>query len=366
MTSLKDEFINKNSTIDSIRKISVLWIGIILGVVYLFSCIKLFKLNNKKILHIETIAIFTWFVKVICTLLEEFWVNNEIFEFITITIFTLILAFILYKFIKTYVENAQLQLHYPKLILILRIFYITMALALLVNLVLGCITDEYFVWEGLKYRYNWHIALIINTIICYLNIINSFIIFKMRKKVDQNEYYSVSKRDKQRIKRQMWILIFGYALVSTWTLAWFFIVPAVITSKDVTCENNKKYWIPNTEYAGLAAMIKTYLLLMPTVLFWLWFYYFRVDIKVQSASIKIRDTESSINTEQGESAFFNQGERMMSSFDNLNDTVDKARVNTSGGSPRKSTFRSINVDQKRSFLKKNEMVETNEDLLFSS
>ena len=322
---------------DWIRKISILWIGIILGILYLYSWIKLFRINNKRFLHIETIAVFSWFVKIVWMLLEEFVVNDEIFEFVAITVYTTILAFILYKFIKTFVENAQLQLHFPKLILFLRLFYVSMAAALLVNLIIGIATNRYFEWNThMKYRYHWHIAIVINAIIWYLNIINGIIIFKMRGKVDKNEYFSVSKRDKQRIKKQMIILIFGYAAVSTLTLIWFWIFPLVLKEKDVRWAHNNRYWVPRNEISGIAAIIKTILLISPTILFWLWFFYYRMDSKVGSASIKIERSETSKNSLKSmERMISNESPLMRNSQDVSFNDVDTSRLTTN---TRKTAF----------------------------
>ena len=144
-----------------------------------------------------------------------------------------------------------------------------MALALLANMVLGIVSEDYFICDGLNYKYNWHVAIIINTVICYLNIINGLILFKMRGKVDQDDYFSVSKRDKARIRKQMLILIYGYASISTLILVWFIIFPYILAQDDVKCVNGSRYWVPRTEFAGAAALVKTYLLFCPTLLFWL-------------------------------------------------------------------------------------------------
>lgn len=211
-----------------------------------------------------------------------------------ITVQTGILAFIMYKFVKTFVENAQLHVHFPKLIWLLRGFYLSMAAVLLANLLQGVIAGNYFMCDQVKYKFNWYVTVSINTIICYLNIINGFIIFRMRKHVDRNEYYSVSKYDKSRIKTQMMILIFGYAFVSTLTLIWFIVFPQIIGSSQITCINDNRFWIPKSEGAGTAALIKSYLLLSPTVLFWLCFFWYRAPNKMPGGAISIKRLRSTL------------------------------------------------------------------------
>mmetsp|Transcript_12753 Transcript_12753/g.14358 ORF Transcript_12753/g.14358 Transcript_12753/m.14358 type:complete len:83 (-) Transcript_12753:676-924(-) len=78
-------------------------------------------------------------------LAEEFLLNNEIFEFITLTFQALILGFILYKLLKTTIENtSSLKKNITTEVWILRCFYIFIFLLLIVNMVLGILNDNYF------------------------------------------------------------------------------------------------------------------------------------------------------------------------------------------------------------------------------
>lgn len=159
-------FINPDSTVDTIRKFFLVIVGSLLAIVYLISLIKLFKVNNKKFLHIETIAVFSCIIKILMLLIEEFIVNDEIFEFITVTFQTAILGFILYKFVKTVVENTpKLSNNIKAEVMGLRIFYFLIAAILLTNMILGVLNDNYFNCRRMVYSYNWYITLGINTLL---------------------------------------------------------------------------------------------------------------------------------------------------------------------------------------------------------
>jgi hypothetical protein len=208
----------------------------VLILVYLISLVKLWKVNDKRLLHIETLAVLSCAIKVFLILIEEFLVNDEIFEFVTITLQTTLLGFILYKLVKTAVEHTPMLLkNITAEVWILRGFYLVILSALIVNMILGITNSNYFSCESRSYSYNWYILMSINTLLCYLNLIFGCILFyKRNHKTGGEEDFNVSNRDYSRVKLQMSILTYGYALVSTLSLLWFILFPVVFTADDIT------------------------------------------------------------------------------------------------------------------------------------
>lgn len=140
--------------------------------VYSISLVKLWKVNDKRFLHIETIAVLACVIKVLLILIEEFIVNDEIFEFITVTLQTALLGFILYKLVKTAVEHTPMLLKNIKAeVWFLRGFYLIIAAVLLTNMILGITNSKYFSCSRRTYSYNWYITMGINTLLCYLNLL---------------------------------------------------------------------------------------------------------------------------------------------------------------------------------------------------
>lgn len=113
------------------------------------------------------------------------------------------------------------------------------------------------------------------------------IFVKRKSNPFDDELYNITNDDFGRIKIQMNILIYGYAIVSTLTLIWFIIFPYIFNSHDISCHNNSSYWDPANEFAGVMSFIKIILLLSPTVVFWLSFFYFRVPLKMSQNSIRL-------------------------------------------------------------------------------
>ena len=111
-----------------------------------------------------------------------------------------------------------------------------------------------------------------------------------------DEGFNVSRKDYSRIKLQMRILIYGYALVSTLTLLWFISFPFIFKDKDIECPE-EHYWLPSDEEAGALAFIKSILLISPTFVLWLTFFYFRIP-RINNENIKFgqQGNEESSNT----------------------------------------------------------------------
>lgn len=271
-------------------------VGTILLLIYLISLVRLWKLNNRRILHIETIAVFSCFVKVLLILIEEFVVNNEIFEFVILNLQASLIGFILYKLVKTSVEHTPLFAKNIRTeVWILRGFYIFMFSFLIVNLALGINNKRYFNWTNLTYSYNWYITLGLNTAMWYLNCVFGLILFRKRDhKLFEEDEFNVSDRDYKRVKLQMRVLTYGYAAVSTLLLLWFILFPFIFNNNEITWKkNNQHYWTPITEYAGVCAFIKSILLILPTVVIWLTFYWFRIPIHFNRNSIRLIDKDRS-------------------------------------------------------------------------
>ena len=204
-------------------------------------------------------------------MVEEYLINDEIFEFITITAQTGILGFILYKLIKTAVESTPgFAKNLRCSILTLRAFYLVIATALITNMILGMLSDDYFDCKHVEYNYNWYITQAINTLMCYLNVIFGIIVFAKREQnpFDDTEF-NVSAQDFRRIKLQMNILIYGYAVISTLSTLWFVAFPFIFKPTDIYCEEHPSYWVPHDELAGFYALLKTILLVSPTIIIWL-------------------------------------------------------------------------------------------------
>ena len=282
------KFINPNSHFDSVRLIFLMIFGTILWLVYFYSMIKLYKVNDKRIFHIETIAIFSWLIKVLLIMAEEFIFNDEIYEFVTITLQTCILGVFLYKFVKTSIENTTMCLNNINTeIWILRVFYLLIFIILIVNLILGIKNDNYFNCSQVTYSYNWYITFGINTWMWYLNLFFGYLLYRKRKHNADDEEFNVSKRDYKRVKLQMIVFILGYAIVSTLTLCWFIAFPYVFNVSNLTCRSGQKYWIPNGEPSGAFVFVKTFLLIAPTIVIWSSFFYLRLPNKFNDQSIRI-------------------------------------------------------------------------------
>ena len=263
--------INEHSTIDSIRRIVVVIVGIILALIYAASFARVFNVNNRKLLNIETIAILSWCVKIVLLVVEEFLLNDEIFEFIIITLETAIIGFIFYKLVKTIVQlTPSLMSKLKQIIIILRIFYIFIALLLVTNLIMGILSKDYFNCSTNKYNYHWYVTLGINTLLWYLNLINGIVVFRKREYVNlHEEEFNVSINDLNRVKNQMNILIYGYATTSTLTTLWFILFSTLIKKNELICKEHPNYWEPSDEAAGAYAFLKTILLIAPTIVIWL-------------------------------------------------------------------------------------------------
>ena len=83
----------------------------------------------------------------------------------------------------------------------------------------------------------------------------------------------------------MWILIFGYASIYTLTLLWFISFPLYFED-DVECAE-EHYWIAVNEKAGLLALIKSILLICPTLILWLTFFY-QIIFKIFKLGLNIK------------------------------------------------------------------------------
>lgn len=90
----------------------------------------------------------------------------------------------------------------------------------------------------------------------------------------------------------MRILTYGYAIVSTLTLLWFILFPFVFKPDDISCQKHPNYWRPHDETAGTLALIKTILLLAPTIVIWLAFFYFRLPRPLTSETIRLNGYQS--------------------------------------------------------------------------
>ena len=163
----------------------------------------------------------------------------------------------------------------------MRGFYIIATIAIIVNIFIGFFVFDYFDWETMHYGVNWYITLGINTFLWYLNLAAGIFLFCKRKN-SGDESFNVSETDHNRIKKQMWILIFGYASIYTLTLLWFISFP--IYFEDDVDWPEEHYWIAINEKSGFCALIKSILLICPTLILWLTFFYFRIP-KVYNQSI---------------------------------------------------------------------------------
>lgn len=83
------------------------------------------------------------------------------------------------------------------------------------------------------------------------------------------------------------LLTYGYAVISTLALIWFIVFPHLFDDNELRCREHPSFWTPTDEVAGLVAFIKSVLLIAPTIIIWLCFFYFRVPIKFNNASIRL-------------------------------------------------------------------------------
>lgn len=92
------------------------------------------------------------------------------------------------------------------------------------------------------------------------------------------------------------VLTYGYATVSTLTLVWFIIFPFLFSEDELRCKRHPSYWIPNDEFAGSLAFIKTILLIAPTVILWLTFFYFRLPMNFNATSIRLNRESGTVTS----------------------------------------------------------------------
>ena len=181
------------------------------------------------------------------------------------------------------------------IVMTLRIFYIMAFIGVVVNIFFWFFLFTYFDCEDKTYGNNWYITLGIDTFMCYLNVVMGMFLFWKRDN-QSDEGFNVSRKDYSRIKLQMWILIYGYAIASTLTLLWFVSFPFIFEDKDLEWPS-EHYWVPNDEEAGALAFAKSVLLIFPTFVLWLTFFYFRIPrINNENIKFKQQGNEESSNT----------------------------------------------------------------------
>ena len=100
------DFSENGRVLEAVRELFVLVVGVMLAVLYLVSLYKVYHLNKKKILHIETIALFASSVQIIAILLYEFVFPFRNADFTVITIQILNISFFFYKMLRTFLETS--------------------------------------------------------------------------------------------------------------------------------------------------------------------------------------------------------------------------------------------------------------------
>ena len=184
------DFSDKSRIVESIRELFVLVVGACFGLLYMYSLFRLYFLNKRKILHIETIALFTSSLEIIAILLYEFVMPFRNADFTILTIQILVLSFFFYKMLKTFLETSShdSRFRYSRYLIVSshaclsssQVFYVLAASAVIAIWIVVLHRGHSFCCSSKRYSASWFVLVGLYALVCTLNMVMGTLIVRNR------------------------------------------------------------------------------------------------------------------------------------------------------------------------------------------
>ena len=266
------DFSDSSRIIEPIRELFVLIVTSGLGIIYFVSLYRIY-LMYKKILKIEIIALLSCCIEAVLVLIYEFLVPIKNAEFTMFMVQILILTFFFFQLLKTFIETSSRPDRYMQS-KYLKLFYGVCAVVILINWLVVIILGLSFSCEDMQYELSWFIMLGFYALICTLNLVFGTFIVKKRFGILRSQF-EISQVHVIKSRTQLNTFIRGNFCVSYLLLLWLLISNSIIENTTVACDKN--YWRPKDNYSAIFMFIWSVLIMIPTFIFWITFYYFHSE-----------------------------------------------------------------------------------------